>query len=183
MREFILASASPRRREILKRQGYNFVIEPSGVEEKKDLSLSKEELAVSLAAQKAEAVFEKERRPVLGADTIVVFDGEILGKPKDVAENLKFLNALSGKEHVVITGYCFISEKGEIKGFDSAKVKFRELSESEKTAYAESGLGLDKAGGYGIQDGFGLVESVEGDYDTVVGLPMKKIADILEKNL
>jgi len=183
MKPFILASASPRRREILKKLGYNFVIEPSDIVEEKDLSLTNEKIAESLACQKAEDVFKRRGDITVGADTIVVLNGEILGKPKDRAQNKDFLERLSGNVHTVITGYCVITPEETFSGYDKADVKFRKLSDEEIAAYVESGLGLDKAGGYGIQDKFNLVEAIDGEYDTVVGLPSKKIVEILERVL
>ncbi len=110
-------------------------------------------------------------------------NGEILGKPKDRAQNKDFLERLSGNVHTVITGYCVITPEETFSGYDRADVKFRKLSDEEIAAYVESGLGLDKAGGYGIQDKFNLVEAIDGEYDTVVGLPSKKIVEILERVL
>ena len=183
MKSFILASGSPRRREILKKLGYNFIIEPSTKEEVKDMTLPIEKIAESLAVQKAEDVFARHGETTVGADTIVVLDGEILGKPRDRAQNADFLRRLSGRVHTVITGYCVMTKEKTYRGFDKTDVKFRTLSEDEIRRYVESGFGLDKAGGYGIQDGFGLVEEIRGEYDTVIGLPSKKIVEILERVL
>ena len=184
MKSFVLASASPRRREILKKAGYNFVIAPSCVEEIRSDDLPAEDIAVKNATIKAEDVFGRYKRVTVGADTVVVLDGVILGKPSDKAENAEFLRKLSGREHVVITGYCVIGEDGSREtGYDEAVVRFNELDEKRIEEYVESGNGADKAGGYGIQDGYGLVKSVKGNIDTVIGLPADRIKEILERCL
>ena len=179
--DFILASASPRRREILKKAGYNFVIEPSDIEEVKDLSLDYGGIVKKLSEQKAMSVYSKRQKTTLASDTIVTFEGEIFEKPKTKEENKEFLRRLSGKVNRVYTGYCVIS-KGEIhSGFDYADVLFNELSESLIDTYVENGLGMDKAGGYGIQDGYPIVKKIDGEYETVVGLPLTKVREILER--
>ena len=184
MKDLVLASASPRRSEILKKCGYNFIIAPSYVKETDDKSLKAEEVALYNAKIKAEDVFNKYGKVTLGADTVVVIDGDILGKPKDKAEHAGFLRRLSGRAHVVITAYCVISDKGErVCGYDRSTVVFNALTEDKIDAYVESGCGADKAGGYGIQDGYGLVAEIKGEYETVVGLPIKKISVILERFL
>ena len=183
MRPFVLASASPRRLEILKNRGYNFTVMPSEVDETVPKRLETHEIPRYLAEKKARAVADKTGLVTLGSDTIVVFDGVILGKPKDRAENAEFLKKLSGKTHVVLTGYCIIDKDKVFSGVESAAVKFNELSAEKIAEYVKSGNGLDKAGGYGIQDGFSLVESIDGEYETVVGLPIKKVSEILEKVL
>lgn len=183
MRTFVLASASPRRRDILQKSGYNFVIEPADIDEDVPFEIETELIAEYLAEKKARAVAEKTGNITLGADTVVILDGAVLGKPKDKAQNAEYLKALSGRTHVVITGYCIIDGKTVYSGSDSAFVTFRNLSGDEINAYVESGNGLDKAGGYGVQDEYSLVERVDGEYETVVGLPISKVNGILEKIL
>ena len=181
MKEFILASASPRRREILKKAGYNFIIEPSGIEEVKNLSLPFGLIAQKISEDKAKDVYSRRGVTTLAADTIVVFEGEILGKPVSKEENAEFLRRLSGKVNVVYSGYCVIDGGKVFSGFDSARVLFNELDTKLIKAYVEKGYGMDKAGGYGIQDGFPLVKKIDGEYETVVGLPIKKVSEILER--
>ncbi|MBO4572572.1 MAG: septum formation protein Maf [Clostridia bacterium] len=181
---FVLASASPRRSMLLRSAGYEFEIMPSDAEEKKDESLSPCELAVSLAESKCENVYLRSGGKIcLGADTIVVFEGKILGKPADKSINAQYLKKLSGNVHSVITGYCIIKDGKKYSGYDQSFVKFNELSDELISSYVESGNGLDKAGGYGIQDGFDLVEKISGSYSCVVGLPMEKITPLLEELL
>ena len=179
---FVLASASPRRKKLLADAGFSFEVIPSDAEEVKDASLSPQDLAVSLAELKCKSVYNLCKKPCLGADTIVVLDGKVLGKPKNKAENIEYLKKLSGRVHSVITGYCFMKDSVTVKGYDQAFVKFNDLSDELTSAYVESGNGLDKAGGYGIQDGFDLVEKIDGSYSCVVGLPMEKVTQILKEN-
>lgn len=183
MDSFILASASPRRRDILKKAGYNFVIVPSEIEEVKDLSLSFGEIAQKISEDKAKDVYEKFNKTTLAADTIVVFEKEILNKPASKEENAEFLRRLSGKINRVYSGYCVIDGGNIYSGFDYADVLFNELSEELIEEYVSAGHGLDKAGGYGIQDGFNLVKEIYGEYETVVGLPLTKVSKILERLL
>ncbi len=183
MKKFALASKSPRRREILERLGYQFDIIPSFKEEKMDLTKSCYDIAKNLAEVKAKDVFEKTKMLSLGADTIVVLDGKILGKPANKSINKEFLQNLSGRYHEVITGWAVVGEGVFLSGYDVSKVLFNELSLEDIEKYVESGLGLDKAGGYGIQDGFGLVKKVEGSIDNVIGLPSEIIDGVLKKLL
>ncbi len=183
MEKFVLASKSPRRREILSKLGYEFDVIPSTLEEKKDLTKSVYEIAKTLAEVKAKDVFSKTQRLTVGADTIVVLDGEILGKPANKSINKDFLQRLSGKYHEVITGWAVVSKDEFLSGYEVSKVLFNKLTQDEIESYVESGLGLDKAGGYGIQDKFNLVKEVEGSIDNVIGLPSKIIDGVLKKLL
>ena len=183
MRKFILASASPRRRKLLSEAGFKFEVLPSAVDEKTHPDLSPSELCVALAADKARSVYAIKKEPVLGADTIVVLDGEVLGKPADRSINAQYLKRLSGRVHQVYTGFCLIADGKERLGFDVADVKFNTLGEDVIAAYVASGNGLDKAGGYGIQDEFELVEKISGSYTCVVGLPMEKVSQLLKEVL
>lgn len=179
----ILASASPRRREILASAGYSFKVVPSGAEEI-TAAADANGLVRGNALLKAREVAS---RPgcagcrVLGADTVVVLDGEILGKPDGEAEAKRMLRALSGREHRVLTGYAVICPDGkEISGVCSTRVKFRDLTDADIDAYVATGEPLDKAGAYGIQElGGGLVESVDGDIENVIGLPINEIKKYL----
>lgn len=178
----ILASKSPRRKELLAQLGVEFQIIPAVGEEVADLSLDKAKVAESIALHKAREVFAKHPGDiVIGADTIVVLGDEILGKPKDNDDERRMLTELSGRMHYVYTGYAVIARDYCESGADVTKVYFNRLSEETINAYVESGLGLDKAGGYGIQDGFPLVEKIEGSYSNVVGFPQEVFGELIKK--
>ena len=179
MKKWILASASPRRKELLKEIVSEFEIIPATGEEKADEGLSPCELVKALAAQKAKEVamlpIAKEKI-VLGADTVVALGNEVLGKPKDTQDAKRMLRALSGKTHCVYTGVCVcvwangkLVEKAQT---DCTQVTFFPLSKQFIDEYVASGSPMDKAGAYGIQDG-GLVEKIAGSYSNVVGLPVE----------
>lgn len=148
-----------------------------------DKTMPPHEVVMALAKLKTLDVFEKEKAPCLGADTIVVLDGKILGKPANKSVNAKYLRKLSDRYHEVYTGYCFYDGKNLVVDYDVAKVKFNKLSDELIKDYVESGNGLDKAGGYGIQDKFNLVEKIEGSYSCVVGLPIEKVSKLLKEML
>lgn len=174
----ILASKSPRRREILGRFFRDFKVIPSEAEERSNFK-NPVRYAMDIARKKAWEVYEREGGTVIGADTIVVLKGRILGKPRDEEEAISMLKELSGEIHEVITGYCIIHEGREISNAVITRVKFRELNEEEIKAYVKTGEPLDKAGAYGIQGkGSLLVRGVEGDYYNVVGFPMEIIVEL-----
>lgn len=181
--KIVLASNSPRRRELLKNAGVDFVVIPSDYAEPKYNDLPPCEYAKELAYGKANAVYNKHGGVVIGADTIVVLNGKVLGKPKGKADAVSMLKSLSNNVHEVITGYAIISEKGVKKGFEVTKVLFNNLSDKTILDYVASGSPLDKAGAYGIQDGWNLVKDIQGDYDNVVGLPTGKIIQLLKEFL
>lgn len=173
----ILASASPRRKELLKRLYPKFTIEPAGIDETLPDDIGPEFAPLFLSAAKAAKVAEKHREDlVIAADTIVVLDGEILGKPKDREDAVRMLQALSGRSHKVLTGCC-ISWKGESVGFTTESyVTFYPLSDEEIRAYVDSGEPDGKAGAYAIQGGGAfLVECIDGDYYNIVGLPIARL--------
>ncbi|WP_343210388.1 Maf family protein [Anaerolentibacter hominis] len=181
MRRIILASASPRRREILERMGIAFEIMPSTREE---VITEKEpcEAVRRLALQKAEDIAEKTSGDVivLGADTVVALDGKILGKPVDQEDAVRMLESLQGREHQVYTGVAVVlrraGEEQIISFYEASRVKVGPVSESQIRAYVETGEPMDKAGAYAIQGRFGIfVDEIEGDYYNVVGLPVSKI--------
>ena len=173
----ILASQSPRRKEILESKlgKDSFLIIPSDIDE--DIDLPPYLLPMELAYLKAKKIFDEHLdATVIGSDTIVVVDDEILGKPKDEEDAFKMLKELSGRSHKVISGYCVISKERVIKGTVTTIVNFNELSDDLIRAYIKTGSPMDKAGSYGIQDTeFNLVRSIEGDYNNVVGLPIDAI--------
>mgnify|MGYP000061584076 CR=1 FL=1 len=181
--KLILASASPRRRELLKILGLDFEVIPSQVEEKitaKEPTL----IVTSLAEQKARDVAKRVKEGlVIGADTIVTLEGTILGKPKSKEEAAKMLSMLSGKEHHVITGVALIdvTSQKSLVDYELTKVFFRDLTAEEIESYVRTNEGFDKAGAYAIQ-GIGslLVKGIEGCYFNVVGLPLTKIYLLLK---
>ncbi|MBY0099125.1 Maf family protein [Mesobacillus maritimus] len=176
MQRLILASSSPRRKELLENLHLTFEISSSNVDESFSPELTPEEAVKELASRKASFVAEKEPDAfVIGSDTVVVHEGDILGKPSDREEALFMLKKLSGQTHSVFTGVCIISPEREIQFYEKTDVVFWELSQEEMDAYISSGEPFDKAGGYGIQ-GFGsfLVREIKGDYFSVVGLPVAR---------
>ncbi len=183
MKRFIVASASPRRKEILQNAGYDFEVIPSDADENLDGEFSPCEAVSLLAFKKAKSVAERHPDAVVfGCDTVVVSDGVILGKPKDKADAFSTLKMLSGKTHEVITGVC-VTQNGKSESFyEVTKVTFYPLSDETIESYINTNEVYDKAGSYGIQ-GFGsvLVEKIEGDYFSVVGLPISKTARLLSK--
>lgn len=182
----ILASNSPRRKEFLTQGGYEFTITCSDFDEKSNENDPKK-LSVELALGKAKSVFDslkhKEDKIVLGADTIVFFDGEILGKPKDDEHAKQMLKALSSKKHSVITGYAIITNDNIISGHVQTFVTFNDLTNELIEEYVKKGLSKGKAGAYGIQDGYPFVAKYEGSYSNVVGLPTEEVFPILDKLL
>lgn len=182
--DIILASQSPRRRDLLEQIGLPFKVIPSEGEEKKDFTLSPSELATKLAYDKALEVAQKIGGDslVIGADTLVVLEKKILGKPQDIQEAKTMLSRLSGKKHHVLTGLAVIRTKDLLSILDceTTEVKMRAISDAEIERYIASKEPLDKAGAYGIQGrGAIFVEKINGCYSNVVGLPLQKLAKIL----
>lgn len=178
----VLASASPRRRELLERAGVNFEIVVSPAEEIHDASLKPDVLCEHNAALKAEAVAAlRPDATVIGSDTLVFIDDEPLGKPSDLDQARGMLRQLAGRVHRVCTGVCVIFPNGTKKVFHgTTEVTFRPLDESQIDAYLVLVNPLDKAGAYGIQEhGELIVESIRGSFDNVMGLPV----DLLIKAL
>ena len=183
MKDFIVASASPRRKEILSMGGFGFRIIPSDCDETIKEKLSPEETVKVLAERKALSVLEKnENSVVLGCDTVVALGDEILGKPSDREDAFKMIKALSGKTHRVCTGVC-IADKDKTNTFVSvAEVEFYELSDETAESYVATGECDDKAGAYGIQGlGGTLVKSIKGDYYAIVGLPYAETERVLSE--
>lgn len=187
MAEWILASASPRRRELLSELIEKFEIIPAKGEEKTEDGLPPKALVTELAKQKAREVAAlplAKGKIVLGADTVVAFGNKILGKPKNEADAFSMLSMLSGKTHEVYTGVCLIypTSEGvkELALADCTCVTFNKLSDEEILAYIATGSPMDKAGAYGIQDG-GLVESIQGSFSNVVGLPVELVKSMIER--
>lgn len=187
MRKLILASGSPRRKEILARAGYEFDVIASDKETEDKVGLSPEKFAMRCALDKTEDVYVRFARGTgavtLGADTIVALGGVIYGKPETERDAERLLKALSGKTHTVITAYALIRDGMRLSGAVKTDVTFNALSDELIGEYIRSGLYKGKAGAYGIQDGFPLVKSYDGDYDNVMGLPLKEIEDNLKEFL
>lgn len=177
MKTIILASGSPRRKELIKLLGYPFEVCQGQVEEIINPQLSPEENVKYLAQLKAEAVAKdyKDHR-IIGADTMVCLEDHILGKPENEAEAEKMLQLLSGKKHRVITGVALIREDEVITFCETTYVQMKILSLQEIQDYIATGEPMDKAGAYGIQGkGAVFIEGIEGDYYNVVGLPIHQI--------
>lgn len=180
--KYILASASPRRKELLEQAGLSFDIIPSSAQEVREGG-TPEEIAMNLAAQKAYAVGREHISPdqvIIGADTIVVYNGEILGKPADEQEAYDMLAMLADRTHQVYTGVCLlITRKGSIEArrfYERTDVTFYPVSREDLLSYTATGDSLDKAGAYGIQGPFAVhVRSIHGDYNNVVGLPIARL--------
>ena len=180
----ILASKSPRRRELLAQMGLtDFEIHPALGEELAQPDLTPPELVQALALHKAQEVaqaFAQSGDVVIGADTIVVLDGQVLGKPHDEAHALAMLTALSGREHHVYTGVAVLQDGRALVQVEDTAVWFRNASERELRRYIATGEPMDKAGAYGIQGRGGLLVSrIQGDYTNVVGLPIVRLASLL----
>jgi septum formation protein len=181
-KKIILASASPRRRELLGNLGVDFECASSDVSEMPLVQDKGNVVVMYNALQKAKSVeiAENGEFAVLGADTAVYLDGKGFGKPKNKEEAVSFLRELSGKAHRVYTGIALVCGKTEVAKVVETTVRFRELSDSEIFAYVESGSPLDKAGAYGIQDFGGVfVAEIRGDYFNVVGLPVADVYNLL----
>lgn len=183
MKKIILASSSPRRKELLTTAGVEFEIHVREVDESIPVGTLPADAAVMTATKKAKAVAgDFADCIVIGADTIVVCDDKILGKPENSADAARMLRMLSGREHEVITGVCLIKGE-EMRSFAKiSKVKFYELSDDEINAYVATNEPNDKAGAYGIQGlGCTLVEGIEGDYFNIVGLPVASVVREINK--
>lgn len=186
--EIVLASASPRRAELLRQMGVNFRVVPSRVDEGTPEWPLKQWIR-DAARAKAVSLLPREGEVILAADTIVVLGERVLGKPADDSEAVAMLELLSGKAHEVITGVCVIPPMGRdehaarvYRDVETTKVYFRELTPQEITAYVATAEHRDKAGAYGIQGrGALLVERIEGCYSNVVGLPLVKTMQLLRQ--
>ncbi|MBI0445673.1 septum formation protein Maf [Deinococcus sp. DB0503] len=179
-REVILASGSPRRRNLLANLGVPFRVVVSG-EAEDSPERDPARLAGELATLKARAVAQSHPDAVvIAADTVVALGEELLGKPADEAENRAFVRRLAGRTHQVYTGVTVLSGGQESGGVERTNVTFRALTDSEIAHYARTGEGLDKAGGYGIQGvGMALVTRIDGDYSNVVGFPLALVIRLL----
>ena len=181
----VLASTSERRRRLMEEAGYDFEVEAPGFEEDALHPMDPSVLAEALAWAKARAVSERiGRGVVIGADTIVALDGDVIGKPEDPDDARRILGRLSGSTHEVITGLCVLNagSRGErVIGADVTRVTMRRLTDEELDAYVAGGEGLGKAGAYAIQEtGDRFITSMDGSFTNVVGLPMPMLARFLD---
>lgn len=185
---FILASASPRRRELLKQIGVTFEVMPAKGEEV-ITERQPEQVVKELSRQKAEEIaagIQGEHVIILGADTVVVYDGKILGKPKDEMDARRMLSMLSGNTHSVYTGVTVIvirdGESQSHSFYEETKVTMYPMTDAQISAYIQTKEPMDKAGAYGIQGkGAVFIEKIDGDYNNVVGLPLAKIFHKIEE--
>jgi septum formation protein len=183
--QFYLASASPRRRQLLEQLGLSFEVVAADVDERHRTGESPGDYVLRVARSKAEAVAERLGRPplpVLAADTAVVLEGVILGKPRDRDEGLEMLSHLGGHTHQVLSGVALWNRGSVRTVLNESRVRFRAIGAAEAAAYWDSGEPRDKAGGYGIQGlGAVFVEHLEGSYSGVMGLPLAETAALLEE--
>jgi septum formation protein len=181
----VLASASPRRRELLAAAGLDFLVRPADVDESP--VVGEEPMAQALRLAKAKALAVASGHPdslILSADTVVVLNGKIYGKPRSLSEAKGVLKALQGHSHEVVTAYCLIAGDGRppLSRATVSKVAFRPLTDREIDLYLEKGESLDKAGAYAIQGhGLGLIQEVEGSLTNVMGLPLSDVLAALEE--
>ena len=172
---FILASGSPRRKELLRKIVEEFVIIVPNVDESL-LHVDAKDLPAEESKAKAYAIASLHPEDeVLACDTVVVLDGEVLGKPKDEEDAKAMLRRQSGRKEIVLSGYTYIGRGKEITATVATEVYFNELSEELIEAYVQTKSPLDKAGAYGIQDGFPLIKEIRGSFDNVMGLPTEDI--------
>jgi septum formation protein len=195
--QLILASASPRRRELLAQAGYTFSVEAADVDEAPREGEAAGDYVQRLAEEKAQAVFARYADPtlideadkdgahglllVLGADTTVVCDGEILAKPEDAEDAKRMLRRLSGRIHEVLTGVAVVTAKEVVSGVETTSVTFAAIPDAELDAYCATAEPLDKAGAYGIQ-GYAArwIPRIDGDYFNVMGLPIARVVQMIE---
>ena len=183
MKHIILASASPRRKEILELADLKFDVMPSDAQEI-TTKTAPNEVVMELASIKAKDIYEKSEKQsmIVGADTVVAYQGQILGKPTDKADAKRMLTMLSGQTHEVYTGVCVI-EDGKTKTFyEETKVTFYEISDEQIDRYIKTGEPMDKAGSYGIQGKAAVfIKGIEGDYYNVVGFPIARFLQEITK--
>ncbi|MEX0967309.1 MAG: Maf family protein [Bacteroidia bacterium] len=183
--KILLASRSPRRKEILEKAGFRFRCVPAGIDETHPAEMPAKAIPEYLAKQKAEALTNQVQpgEVILAADTIVILDNEILEKPADAAEAMQMLRKLSGKMHTVITGVCLKTQQQTITFSDLSEVYFKHLEKEEIDWYVNQYKPFDKAGAYGVQEFIGMIgiEKMVGSYFNVMGLPVHKVYAALKK--
>lgn len=182
---YILASKSPRRNQLLESLGIKFQVIIKDVEENYPNNLAREEIPVFLAELKAKPFLKeaKENDLIITADTIVYFNGKVLGKPNDSEEAFQMLRQLSGNEHQVISGVCLTSMHKQKSFFSISNVQFKNLTDSEIEYYISEFQPYDKAGAYGIQEWIGSIgiTHIEGSFYNVMGLPIQKLYEEIQK--
>lgn len=179
--ELVLASQSPRRKELLTLLGQPFRVQVASVDETME-DLPIEQAIARLSYRKAAAIGADADQIVIGADTVVVLDGKVLGKPADAEDAVRMLQSLSGKTHQVMTGVCVLKGERALTHTEVTEVTFRPLTDREIRDYVATKEPMDKAGAYGIQGGAArFVEGIRGDYYTVMGLPVCRLGLMLEK--
>ena len=183
MKKVILASKSPRRKEILELIDIDFEVKVSSADESFDERLALEENIMNVAAKKAEAVFrDNPDSVVIGSDTIVVLDGKVLLKPNDRDDARRMIKSLSGRVHQVITGICIMDSEKTLKDYTKTDVWVKRMDESEIEEYISTSEPYDKAGGYAVQGLFSrFVEKIRGDYLGIVGLSASRTYDMLKE--
>lgn len=181
---FILASQSPRRKELLSRLGLEFEIITADIDETMDPALSVRDAVAQVCEKKAQAVGQTHPgRLILSADTIVVVENTVLGKPHSETEAKAMLRRLSGRTHCVMTAYCLWKDGTAETHVEETSIRFKPLSDREIDAYVATGSPMDKAGAYGIQDQASVfAESLEGDYYNVMGLPVCGVVKALRRH-
>lgn len=179
----ILASASPRRKDLLAGIGLKFDVMAANIDEESYSAATAQELVKLLSLEKARALSLKhETALVIAADTVVVLDDDVLGKPKDLAENKRFIERLAGRSHYVYTGHTLSLNGVEKSYVEETEVRFRALNDAEIERFVATGEGLDKAGGYAIQGyGSSLVPFISGDYFNVVGLSVCAVIELAKQ--
>ncbi len=179
----VLASASPRRQELLRNAGIAFAVQPAHIPEDPLPGEQARECAERLAREKAKAIAtQRPQDIVLGADTVVVIDGQILGKPADAADSARMLRMLSGREHQVITGVALVASGQLLVASETTSVTMSEITEQEIADYVATGEPVDKAGAYAIQGiASRWIPRIEGDYGNVVGLPVALVWRMLRQ--
>ncbi|MBO7610496.1 MAG: septum formation protein Maf [Muribaculaceae bacterium] len=181
--DIVLASNSPRRRELLAELGVNYRVELiRGIDESHPADLPAREIAEYLSRQKASAYSLRPNELLITADTVVILDGEVLGKPADKADACSMLRKLSGRTHSVITGVTVSTNAGVNSFSDEALVTFDNMNDEEINYYVDNYSPLDKAGAYGIQEWIGYigVKSLQGSFFTVMGLPVHRLYQLLK---
>ena len=179
----ILASASPRRRELMAHFPFPFSVQVSCAEEEMDPNKAPQTEVARVSLLKAMAISRTADDLVIAADTVVVCDGQVLGKPKDEEDAFRMLSLLSGTAHQVMTGVTVLYGKQSRSFTEITDIFFRPLTAREICAYIRTGEPMDKAGAYGIQDGFPLLKELKGSLENVIGLPIEKIKSVLQNAL
>lgn len=190
MYSLVLASQSPRRRQLLEEAGYEFTVSPISVSEKLNENMNLHDALLCLSRDKAQSFvtahksLKQQMILVLSADTVVVHEGQVLGKPRDASQAKQFLRQLSGKTHSVMTAFCVynFNTSSDVVALEETKVRFKNLSDEEIEQYISTGEPFDKAGAYGIQGAAGkFVLETKGSWSNVVGLPMERLQKVLDE--